>query len=275
VTSEEAKARAREQVRAAFQERPIDAPARTCPTCGTVSATYSSRCPACNKRYDRRWPWLTDRMRWALAGLALVAVIVAAIVIVPKLSDTRERISVKERREQAARVASERARLIREQRPVRGRASGTLKPPAAGASDAEKLTARRALVGALEAAILTEARGRVARRQLDGPIRSARCEPLVRASGRPRDEEVLTKRRGRYDCVVVKRDVVRDGKVVAYFGHPFVATLDFKRFTWVFCKDNKLPGERGKALAKVALDPACLGAEGAEPIGDGYLTPDE
>jgi hypothetical protein len=66
---------------------------------------------------------------------------------------------------------------------------------------------------------------------------------------------------------------VRDGKTVAYFGHPFVAAVDFDRGSWVFCKDNKVPGERGKPLARVALDPACVGAEGAERLGDGYIRP--
>ena len=65
---------------------------------------------------------------------------------------------------------------------------------------------------------------------------------------------------------------MKGGKVVGLFGHPFVGTADFKRFTYVWCKDNKVPGEGGKALAKVAVPAVCIGAEGQPRVGDGYLS---
>jgi hypothetical protein len=89
------------------------------------------------------------------------------------------------------------------------------------------------------------------------------------------EEEDLTRTRGRYDCVAVKRDVMNGGKVVGAFGHPFVATADFRRFTYVWCKDNKVPGERGKPLAKVPIPAVCIGAEGRPRVGDGYLAPSD
>jgi hypothetical protein len=87
----------------------------------------------------------------------------------------------------------------------------------------------------------------------------------------PEDED-LSKTRGRYDCVAVKREVTNGGKVVGLLGHPFVGTADFKRFTYVWCKDNKVPGERGKPLAKVPIPAVCIGAEGRPRVGDGYLS---
>jgi hypothetical protein len=75
--------------------------------------------------------------------------------------------------------------------------------------------------------------------------------------------------------VAVKRDVVdENGKVVGLLGHPFVATIDFGRRSWVLCKDNKVPGERGKPLATVRLDAACVGAQGQKVVGNGYAAPD-
>jgi hypothetical protein len=97
----------------------------------------------------------------------------------------------------------------------------------------------------------------------------------VRTPGGVSDEEVLSKPRGRYDCVAVQRDVVRDGKIVAYFGIPFVGTIDFRRGTYVLCKDNKAPSENGRALVTVVLPAACIGAEGQDRVRDGYLLPDE
>ena len=72
--------------------------------------------------------------------------------------------------------------------------------------------------------------------------------------------------------MAVKREVMNGGKVVGLLGHPFVGTADFKRFTYVWCKDNKVPGERGKPLAKVPIPAVCIGAEGRPRIGDGYLS---
>jgi hypothetical protein len=40
----------------------------------------------------------------------------------------------------------------------------------------------------------------------------------------------------------------------------------------VWCKDNKVPGERGKPLAKVPIPAVCIGAEGRPRVGDGYLS---
>jgi hypothetical protein len=56
------------------------------------------------------------------------------------------------------------------------------------------------------------------------------------------------------------------------FDHPFVGTADFKRFTYVWCKDNKVPSENGRPLAKVPIPAVCIGAEGRPRVGDGYLS---
>ena len=108
--------------------------------------------------------------------------------------------------------------------------------------------------------------------ELDGPVKSVSCGPLIRNPGNVGEEEDLSNRRARYDCVAVKREVMKGGKVVGLFGHPFVGTADFKRFTYVWCKDNKVPGERGKPLAKVPIPAVCIGAEGRPRVGDGYLS---
>jgi hypothetical protein len=68
---------------------------------------------------------------------------------------------------------------------------------------------------------------------------------------------------------------MKEGRKVATFGHPFVAALDFRAGTFVFCKDNKAPSERGRAIAQVRLAPACFGLPpDAEPLGNGYVIPD-
>jgi hypothetical protein len=97
--------------------------------------------------------------------------------------------------------------------------------------------------------------------------------PLIHRPGNADEADDLSNTRGRYDCVAVKRDVITDGKLVGLFGHPFVGTADFKRWTYVWCKDNKVPGERGKPLAKVPIPAVCIGAEGRPASATGIFPP--
>ena len=264
--------KAAEDVREIFaRSAPREAPPRKCPNCKAEHVTERAFCPSCGKRYDRPFARVTDTQRWFLGGLTLASVIVAAILILPGVFDAKRDNDARLARENAARVAAEKKRLTREQRPQRGRPAG-LRAPGPTASAGEQLAARRKLVSALEGAILVDARGRIERGELDGPVTRVQCAPLVRNPGNVGEEEDLRNRRGRYDCVAVKRDVIKNGKVVGLFGHPFVGTADFKRFTYVWCKDNKVPGERGKPLAKVPIPAVCIGAEGRPRVGDGYLS---
>lgn len=268
--NEDARQRAREAVEAAFQRTDAPPPPRRCPSCGHEAATLSARCPACSKRYDRRLPWLSDRARIALGVAALLLLGGVVAYATPRITDSREARAERLAREQAERVRREVARITRLQRPVHGEGQ-----PASG------LAERRALVTALEQAILTETLARRARGEITGSRpQEVICGPLVRHSvgGRPvehGDENDLAKRRGRYDCTAVQRDVVREGTLVGRFGIPFVAVIDFRRGTFTYCQDTKIPGERGEALAKVPVPPACIGAEGAERVGDGYAAPED
>jgi hypothetical protein len=274
--AEEARERAREIVSDAFARTTPDAlPIRHCPNCGFEASTLAARCPECEKRYDRRLPWLKDWMRWTLGALAAAALITTIILVTPGIRETKSERAARLAREKTALIDSTRARMIREQRPVRGVAK-ELPALAADATDAEKRAARRALVVALEQAIYADAQVRIKKNQLDGPVRFVECGPLVKSPDGITDDETLTKKLGRYDCVGVKTDVRRFGRTVALFGHPYVGTVDFTKNSYVFCKDNKVPGERGQALAKVMLKPECLGLPAdAEVVRDGYILPDE
>jgi hypothetical protein len=274
-TAEEARRRAQEAVAGAFAKTPETVPTRRCPTCGHEAATLAARCPNCNKRYDRALPWLKDWMRWTLAVAMTAGLVVLGLALRPGIEETEQARAERLAREQSARVSAQRTRLIRQQRPVHGRDPEYRLLPAS-APETERKAARRALVLALETAITADAQKRIKARQLDGPVRFTECGPLVRTADALPDDAVLSKRLGRYDCVAVKRDVRRFGRTVALFGHPYVGTIDFRKGSFVFCKDNKVPGERGKALVTVKLSPVCLGLdENAEEVGEGYIQPDE
>ena len=255
-------------MREAFaQHRPSEL-TRTCAFCGVEATTHFEHCPACGRSYFERPPRLSRAARRGLIVLGVVAAVAFAAWLAPQLVDFRHHSDARAQASHAKLIAAERARLIAEQRPRHGSAV-TLRP-AAGASAAAQLRARRGLVHRAESSILADARARVARGLISGrPPTSAKCGPLVRnqVTG---DEEDLTKPVGRYTCVAVEGDAVQAGRRVGLFGIPFVAALDFRRFTYVWCKDNPAANAASSNLVFVRLSRECLASRG-KAFGTGYL----
>ena len=268
--ADEARERAREAVRKAYDQGLV-APERTCRSCGTTSATFSGKCPACDKRYDRRLPWLGDTARRGLIAAALLALLGIVVAVAPNISESKTERAERLEQEERTRIRAEQARLVREQRVVRAEAAPTDDPKA---PVEERLALRAGMVDDLEAAIFTETGKRFASGELKGSrVKEVRCSALVANKGKKRDDELLERPLGRYDCVAVQREVVRSGKVLGYLGHPFVGAVRFGTGELTFCKDNKAPSERGESLAEVVVPPECIGAEGADRLGNGYVDP--
>jgi hypothetical protein len=158
------------------------------------------------------------------AGIFLVAVTVAAIVLVPRIVETKRERADRERREAAAAAAERRRRLIAEQRPQRGRS--------------EPSASRAAVLSDLEKAILVDARARAASGKLHGPpAKRVECEPLAGSSGG-------AGARVAYECIAVTSDLPSvESSPQGVLGHPFRAVVDYStgRFTW--CKLSGRPGE--------------------------------
>lgn len=167
-------------------------------------------------------------------GLFLVAVILAAIVLAPRIAESNRERKADERREAQAALAARIERLRAEQRPHRGRA-------AAGAS-------RDAVLAGLEAAVLADARAR----NLHGPAPSrVDCEPL---GGDDADAARVA-----YDCIAVTSELPSGERSPGgVLGHPFRAVADYStgRLTW--CKVSGRPGEGSLTSAgAVRLPRAC------------------
>jgi hypothetical protein len=196
-------------------------------------------------------------------GVVVLAAIIALVLHAKSERDARQRAA------DARAVAAERVRLRRLQAPHRGAAADLR--PALGAGRAQVLAARAALVRRVEASITEDARARARRGEIAGPIRASQCGPFLRAPDAVPDDRVLAKAIGRYDCVALKGSITgAGGTSVGSIGYPFVAALDFRRFTYVWCRNTPPPSERGQALAFVRLDRACLAAKG-RALGTGYL----
>jgi hypothetical protein len=247
-------------------ERPL----RTCPHCGFEERSERERCSRCGKSVLIRAPRLRGRRRTTVIWGAVAAVVLALVAIVLVLNAV---VSNRDKREQSAdekAVAAEKVRLRRLQAPHDGAAT-QLRPPA-GASDEQQLAARAAFVRVVENAITRDAQGRVRSGEIQGPIVDTQCGPLLKAKAAVPDDRVLSKAVGRYDCVAVKHPVTGiNSKTVGNLGYAFVAALDFKRFTYVWCRNTPAQGERGQSISTfVRLDRACLAAKG-RALGTGYV----
>jgi hypothetical protein len=241
---------------------------RTCPHCGFKEDTTRERCSVCGRSTLMRAPRLQDRRRGAVlwgGGLAAAVAIAAIVVVVLEAQADRQ---ARERARLSRAVAAERARLTRLQAPHRGAARALR--PAAGASAGERRRARAALVRSVEARITRDARGRARTGEIEGPIRGTECGPFLRAPDAVPDDRVLSKPIGRYDCVAIKGDIRDTRRSVGSIGYAFVAALDFRRFTYVWCRNTPAQSERGEPLAFVRLARACLAAKG-RALGTGYV----
>src|SRR5439155_24696137 len=125
-------------------------------------------------------PRLSRRARIALAG-TLAALTVDGLVLgllVPHINGSKREHAAAERAAERERVVRERARLVAEERPHKGRSS-THEDVRAG--HARRLAERRAIVRAAERAITTDARARIASGALSaGRVHSTECGPLRR-----------------------------------------------------------------------------------------------
>jgi hypothetical protein len=242
-------------------------PLRTCPRCGREGRTRYERCPHCQSSYYAR-SRAQQRRRIGI-GAGVVAVIAAGLVVASVFAFSDRGTRERDEHARTTQVMSDlRAKMTREQAPHHD-AAPQLRPPP-GASDAQQLAARHRLLLAVQDRITADARARVRTGELDGPVLSTACGPILKSRDAVPDDRVLTKSIGRYDCVAIKDHVIgSDDRKVAELGNAFVAALNFKTYTYTWCRNTPAQGEAGVALVFVRLDRACLAAHG-KALGSGY-----
>jgi hypothetical protein len=197
------------------------------------------------------WIWrrLPRAGRIAL-GLLPLAIVALALLLGPGIDESKDERAQAEA-ERLARLRSERVERLRaEQRPRFGR----------GAPAGTDLAMRAALVDGLPAAVLKDARARVAAGALDGPIRSVACEPFPRSAdglGAHLDPDRST---GRYSCLAVTREVEATAlNESAAIGHPYRIQVDFESGRYAFCKVSGRAGEGAIATQPIVPVPAVCG----------------
>lgn len=231
---EEARARARAEVQAAFAPKE-----RTCPACGHTEGTASRACPACGTSYVIVQPKLSKRAKLVIAGAA-VAVLGAAgiawLLASPSIDRTKQANVRRSAAQEAAFIRSEKLRLAADQRLRRGGAAH----PGEG---------RAALVSALQNAITADARARVRAGTFRGPIQRTACEAITFGPLQPNAA------RGGYRCVAVNADIPKGAEVGGLLGYPFWAIVDYRHGTFAWCKINPKPGEMATQTHEPVVDP--------------------
>ena len=171
------------------------------------------------------------------AGLLVVG-IPAALVISGAIGEEKERVRARDEIALTARQKAERTRLIRDQRPVRGRVRI---PAGPSGSVAENL-----LVAELERVVGTEAQRRVATGELESAIR----DPLARCRKLPQ------RRFGHLsmECVAVTSEVTGgEGERLGHLGYPFLVLVSRGNGSYAFCKTNPNPGEGASRFGTTPL----------------------
>jgi hypothetical protein len=201
------------------------------------------------------WLWRrTGRAARLILLGALIVLLGTAAAMVPVMLESKEERAESDRRERAERRAELIRRLETEQRP-RQRRSTSVAPPQAAAE--EQLEARSALIDELNAEILADARARVRRGDLDGPIRRAECEPFPRSVDAVGAHEQLGRRSGRYACVAVTAEFgTGEAGATGVIGHQYRTMVDFETGRYAFCK---VSGQAGPSREQLVTTPRVCG----------------
>ena len=245
-----------------------EAPSRTCPRCGREERTEREHCSHCGCSVPPARPSRRGRRRAAghLGRRGGRGPGRASIALVREQWAPR---NDRERKPSTKAIAAELMRLHRLQT-----------PHAAPPHSSSRARAPPLWTGWLRvrpSCAPRRPRSPATRRPATAPVSSrarsprTECGPLLKAKDAVPDDRILSKAIGRYDCVAIKRSVTGEGgQSVGRLGFPFVAALDFEKFTYTWCRNTPGQGERGVALAFVRLDRACLAAKG-RALGTGYV----
>jgi hypothetical protein len=186
---------------------------------------------------------------WTAAGVVVLGVALA--ILVPRIDQGKERQTAAANAASARIREAEHRRIVVEQTPRRG-ADAALRPPA-GASPVVRQGARAQLVRHIAGDVLADARARFADHAVPFPVNGP-------ATCGAHQGTTLTGRFGVLDCFVVAAKIKKTSRTTAgAAGYPFRAVVDFRRFTYAWCKVEGIPGEMSIPDPRlvVALPRAC------------------
>jgi hypothetical protein len=168
------------------------------------------------------------------AGIGVLVLGVALAIMIPRIDAGKASRAAQEESTRARAQVENRARIRREQAPHHGGAAD-LKPPP-GASAGQRAAARTQLATRLEDDVMADARDRAAK----GLMRAVQGPATCRPDNGYRDRKAF----GVMDCFVVARHIERTSRTAAgAIGYPFRAVIDYRHYTYSWCKVEGIPGE--------------------------------
>ncbi|MBT2519768.1 zinc ribbon domain-containing protein [Arthrobacter sp. ISL-28] len=195
-------------------------PAKVCPKCSVQTQTAGNFCPHCGAAYtrQRQIPKLSKRVILSAVGALIIAI--AGLAIALSIQHNNQVNS-----EMAAAAAAAEAQQEREAEEARASAAASASAAAKEEADSAERVKRTAIVTALEESVLKDAKSRVDKGVLDGPITRASCTPL--GGGSTDDLTAIT---GTFECIAVNKTEA-DG---SESGYRFSATANWNEasYSW-------------------------------------------
>jgi hypothetical protein len=194
-------------------------------------------------------PW---RKVALLTAISALVVGIALAVMIPRINDGKAERARADAAEQARVRAANRERVIKLQQPRTGRFVA-LKPEK-NASPGEVASARGQFLASVQTAITADAQKRAAAGEISKVQGPTTCAPTTT---RPQTGPI-----GVFDCYTVVRKVPKvKTNVAGSIGYPFRAVLDYRTFTYAFCRTEQFPGEQliPDPRTVVQLPAACQG----------------
>ena len=192
-------------------------------------------------------PWRKLAL-WGGAGVVVLGVALA--ILVPRIDQGKARRAAADNAAQARARVENRRRIVAEQTPRRGAAAALR--PAAAAPPAVRQAARQQLIPRIASDVFADARARAARGQIHAVGGPSTCAAHAGTT--------LSGRIGVLDCFVVADKIkATAGTSAGAAGYPFRAVVDFRRYTFAWCKVEGIPGEMSVPDPRlvVALPRAC------------------
>jgi hypothetical protein len=207
----------------------------------------------------RKIPPRARRPAAITAGILLAAAVVALVISIPAITETKGERAAAEQKAERERQAQRAQELQAELRLRTGRGEG-----ARGLSGAAALEARHALAADLVAAVHDDALARVRSGEFTRSVDRVECERFPRGVGVPDPASDLSKATGRYACLAITADAPRvERNEGSSIGYPYRALVNFETGRFSYCKISGRPGEGSlKRDFPVTVPPACGGSGG-------------
>jgi type II secretory pathway pseudopilin PulG len=167
-------------------------------------------------------------------GIGAVILAIALAILVPRIDSSKEEYAARKAAEKRAAVAHNRARITRSQTPRTGDASSLLPP--AGASASTVAAAKGRLMERVKADIYADARARAAAGEMRPVTAGPSCD---HTAGTPTSGPI-----GVFDCFLPTSEISRTARTASgAIGYPFRTVVNYKTFTYTWCKTEQVPGE--------------------------------